>query len=60
MEFFVKIQATAAPLLEATGTKCLYMFRVTSFLIDYTLKNKIWVSMLFFCYMYMSTGYYNL
>ena len=47
MEFFLKIQATAAPLVEERGTKYLLIFRWTSLLSDYTLKNKIQVSMLF-------------
>ncbi len=47
IEFFLKIQATAAPLMEETGTKYLFIFRLTNVLINYTLKNKIRVSMLF-------------
>ncbi len=47
MEFFVKNQASAAPLVEEKGTKYLLIFRLTSWLSDYTLKNKIRVSMLF-------------
>ncbi len=47
MEFFVKIQPTAAPLVEEIGTKYLLIFRLTSLLSDHTLKNKIQVSMLF-------------
>ncbi len=48
MEFIVKIQATAAPLVEEMRTKYLLIFRMTSFRLtsfrltnDYTLKNKI-------------------
>ena len=47
MEFFLKIQATAVPLVEETGTKYLFIFRLTNVFSDYTLKNKITVSMLF-------------
>ncbi len=47
MEFFLKIQATAAPLVKETGTKYLFIFRLTNVLSDYTLKNKIRVSILF-------------
>ena len=47
MEFFVKIQATAAPFVEEIGTKYLLIFRLTSLLSDHTFKNKIQVSMLF-------------
>ncbi len=49
MEFLVKIQATAAPLVEEKRTKYLlfFIFRLTSLLSDYTLNNKVRVSMLF-------------
>ncbi len=48
MEFLVKIQATAVPLVEKMGTKYLLIFRLTTLLSDYTLRNKIRVSMLFY------------
>ena len=44
MEFFVKIQATAE---KKMGTKYLWIFSLTSLLSDYTLRNKIRVSVLF-------------
>ncbi len=47
MEFFVKIQATAVPLVEKNGTKSLLIFGLTSMLHDYTLKNTIQFSILF-------------
>ncbi len=39
MEIVVKIQATAVPLVEKTGTNYLLIFRLTSLLSNYTLKN---------------------
>ncbi len=56
MEFFVKNQSTAGPLVEKLGTKYLLIFRLTSWLSDYTLKNKIRVRMLF-SVTYKFTGY---
>ncbi len=47
MEFFVKIQATAVPLVEKNGNKSLLIFGLTSVLHDYTLKNKTQISILF-------------
>ncbi len=47
MEFFVEIQAIAAPLVEEIGTKYLLIFKLTCSLSDCTLKNKIPVNMLF-------------
>ncbi len=41
VEFFVKIQATAAPLVEEMGTTYELIFRLTNLLSNYTLKNKI-------------------
>ena len=38
MEFFVKIQATAVPLMKKIGIKHLLIFRLMSLLSDYTLK----------------------
>ncbi len=43
MELFVKIQAAAVPLVEETGTKYFLIFKLSSLLSDYTLKNKIQV-----------------
>ncbi len=57
MEFFVKIQATAAPLVEEIGTKYLLRFRLTSLLSDYTLKRKNSSQHAIFCHMYKFTGY---
>ena len=47
MELFVKIQAATVPLVEETGTKYFLIFKLSSLLSDYTLKNKIQVSILF-------------
>ncbi len=47
MEFFIKIQATAAPLVEEMWTKYLLIFKLTCLLNDCTLKNEIPVNMLF-------------